>query len=324
MPRRQLRRLAAVICLLSVSTFAHADGVTTLVLAFADLCVKTPPDFDALREKAKNLQLPIKPAERAGPTSETAPSSQMWTLERDGETFVLASATEERPHAGAIDYCQIAASNMRGEDVREALTKLLGLDEPAADGVMKGTGDKPSEQITMWRKEVDRSWLSIRLFYAAAGPFEIKLVSSRVAKFDCVPGQKEMMLSMAGRTGSWGVAGRASVVDGQTIDLCGINVSLNDIAAPSGSDALSLAAKQALADYIGDAPVNCIEEGKQPEDRFSGFCLVGEGESIGGLMVRGGFAKACAPVHKKWEQLARQKKIGIWASPSPPELSCAE
>jgi endonuclease YncB( thermonuclease family) len=322
--RRQLRCLAAAVCLLSVSTpaVAHADAVAKLVSAFADLCVKTPPDFDALREKAKTLQLPQESIGQPNPASKMATSGEAWTLGRDGETFVLASAREAGPRGGTIDYCQIAASNMRGDDVREALTKLLGLEEAATDGVMKGAGGKPSEQITMWRKEVDHSWLSIFLHYAAVGPFEIKLVSRHITKFDCVPGQKEMMLNVAGRTNAWYALGRASVVDGQTIDLCGLKVSLNDIAAPRGSDALGFAAKQALADYIGDSPVSCSIEGNQFNDRFEGSCTVGEGESVGGLMVRAGFAEACTPIHTKWEQQARRNKIGIWASASPPELAC--
>jgi endonuclease YncB( thermonuclease family) len=306
--------LAAVIYLLSFSmpTIAHADGVTALVSAFTDLCVKTPPDFDALREKAKTLQL--------------APGSapETWTLEKDGETFGLAAAREARQPRGTIDYCQIAASNMRGVDVREALTRVLQLNEAAAESVMKGTGDRPSEQITMWRKEVGRSWLTIHLRYAASGPFEIKLVSSRTTKFACVPGQKEWALDHADPAGSWSFAGPAAAIDGRTIDICGVKVSLDDIAAPLEADRLGADAKQKLNEYIGDGPVSCLENGKQADGGLKGFCLVGGGESLGGLMVKAGFAKACAPVHEKSEQLARQQQIGIWALSPTPELACAE
>lgn len=318
--------MAAAVCLSAVFTpaIAHADAVAKLVSAFDDLCVKTPPDFDALREKAETLRLPEESIPPPDPASKMAASGETWTLEKDSETFELAAGRGAGPRGGVLEYCQVAAGNMRGDDVREALTKRLGLEEPSTDGVMKGVGDKPSQEITMWRKEIGHSWLSLWLFYAAAGPFEIKLASRRVTKFECVPGQKEKMLDQAGRSNSWFALGPASVVDGQTIDLCGVEVTLNEMAASHGPDALGLAAKQALTDFIGDSAVSCSIGGKLAEDRFAGSCTVGEGEGLEKLMIAAGFAQACIPLYKKWEEIARQKRMGIWALPSPPELKCGE
>lgn len=121
------------------------------------------------------------------------------------------------------------------------------------------------------------------------------------------------------------VAGRARVIDGDTLDLGGQKVRLFGIDAPELDQvcdrdgrrwACGDAARAALAQIVGGRRVICAVQDIDRYGRNVATCLAG-GEDVAALMVRQGLAVAYRRYSGRYinaEAAARADGIGLWAS----------
>lgn len=123
------------------------------------------------------------------------------------------------------------------------------------------------------------------------------------------------------------IAGQASVIDGDTIEIHGQRIRLEGIDAPeSGQRCIDLMsgveircgqrAAFHLADMLGRHTVTCIESGRDRYKRVLARCDVG-GRDVGAEMVRAGWAMAYTRYSREYEPQeaeARAVGVGIWAT----------
>ena len=119
-------------------------------------------------------------------------------------------------------------------------------------------------------------------------------------------------------------SGRASVVDGDTLDLHGLRVRLEAIDAPEVRQRCQYNGREwpcgrraafALADMIGARPVSCRWREHDRYRRAIARCEVG-GIDLGGWMVVRGWALAYRRYGLRYvgqEQRARAARRGLWA-----------
>ncbi len=126
------------------------------------------------------------------------------------------------------------------------------------------------------------------------------------------------------------LSGRATVIDGDTINIDGTHVRLEGIDAPEASQSCArkeigtwscgAAATKALAKLIGERRVDCEERGHDKYGRTLGICFV-DGRDINAEMVRTGLAWAFVKYSKTYvetEGEARALKVGIWQAETEP------
>lgn len=126
------------------------------------------------------------------------------------------------------------------------------------------------------------------------------------------------------------VAGMASVVDGDTIDIGSQRIRLEGIDAPEaaqscgaragGNWACGHAAAEALAKMIGKRRVTCRSAGMDKYDRLLGICSA-DGVVINAEMVRRGYAWAFVKYSTRYikeEADARTAAAGIWQGVAEP------
>ncbi|MGQ3674280.1 thermonuclease family protein [Xanthobacter sp. TB0139] len=123
------------------------------------------------------------------------------------------------------------------------------------------------------------------------------------------------------------LAGRASVIDGDTIEVHGTRIRLAGIDAPESrqicthktTGARQRCGQQAalwLADWIGPRPVTCTPAGRDKYRRTLARCTVA-GQDIGAAMVRAGWAlpyMAGGKAYKSELRAAQKDKAGLWAT----------
>ena len=120
------------------------------------------------------------------------------------------------------------------------------------------------------------------------------------------------------------VAGRASVIDGDTLDIHGTRIRLHGVDAPESAQTCQdeigndwrcgKVAALALSDRIGTAPVRCLERDKDRYGRSVAVCYLGEID-INGWLVESGWAIAYREYSTDYvgqEQAARDAKVGVW------------
>lgn len=121
------------------------------------------------------------------------------------------------------------------------------------------------------------------------------------------------------------LAGRASVIDGDTIDIRGTRVRLHGIDAPeTGQPCTTRAGHQwrcgqqaalALDEHIGSRPVRCERRDIDRYGRIVAECFLGE-QSLNRWMVRHGWAVAYRQYSLDYvqdEDRARQEGRNIWS-----------
>jgi endonuclease YncB( thermonuclease family) len=126
------------------------------------------------------------------------------------------------------------------------------------------------------------------------------------------------------------LAGTASVIDGDTIDIDGKRVRLEGIDAPEtaqvcrrangGEWSCGRAAADALAQLVGTRRVTCRDEGTDKYDRVLGVCSV-EGVEINAELVRRGYAWAFVKYSERYvkqEAEAKAAAAGIWQGEAEP------
>lgn len=121
------------------------------------------------------------------------------------------------------------------------------------------------------------------------------------------------------------IVGRASVTDGDTIEIRGIRIRLHGIDAPESAQTCQNAAGKdyrcgqaaalALADRIGDANVSCESRDTDKYGRTVAVCRKGV-EDLNGWLVAQGHAIAYRTYSQEYvdqEVEAKRAKRGIWA-----------
>ena len=119
-------------------------------------------------------------------------------------------------------------------------------------------------------------------------------------------------------------AGRATVIDGDTLEIGGERYVLDGIDAPESGQLCRLDGKpwrcgqgaaDALAGRIGRRPVTCRELGRDRSRRVVARCTVA-GEDLGEWLLANGWAVArtlYAYEYTRAEQGAKSARRGIWA-----------
>jgi len=119
------------------------------------------------------------------------------------------------------------------------------------------------------------------------------------------------------------IVGRASVIDGDTIEIHGTRIRLFGIDAPEGGQTCNAQGKAyrcgqkaalALSDRIGGKTVECRPKDRDRYGRVVAVCLV-DGEDINGWMVAQGWALAYRYYsldYVRQEQHAESAKAGMW------------
>ncbi|MDP3553058.1 thermonuclease family protein [Methylocystis sp.] len=121
------------------------------------------------------------------------------------------------------------------------------------------------------------------------------------------------------------IVGRASVIDGDTIEIQGQRIRLHGVDAPEKGQPCFDAANQpyrcgqnaamALDEFIGLSPVSCREKDVDRYGRTVAACIV-RGEDIGLWLVRSGHAFAYRRYSSEYigaEQEAKNNRRGVWA-----------
>lgn len=123
------------------------------------------------------------------------------------------------------------------------------------------------------------------------------------------------------------IAGRASVIDGDTIEIHGTRIRLEGIDAPESrqicteretGEPVRCGQRAAffLADMLGEHNVACIENGRDRYRRILAHCQV-DGEDVGAAMVRAGWALAFVRYSREYEAQEVEAKAagaGLWAT----------
>jgi endonuclease YncB( thermonuclease family) len=119
------------------------------------------------------------------------------------------------------------------------------------------------------------------------------------------------------------IIGRASVIDGDTIEIHGTRIRLFGIDAPESNQPCTIQGKPfrcgrqaalALADKIGNKVVNCQPKDRDHYGRVVAVCLV-DGEDVNAWMVAKGWAIAYryySHDYVRQEEQASKSRIGIW------------
>ncbi len=121
------------------------------------------------------------------------------------------------------------------------------------------------------------------------------------------------------------VAGTATVIDGDTLEIQGQRIRLHGIDAPESRQLCRLAGKPwmcgkdaaiALAEKIGRRPLACEERDRDRYGRIVAKCSVAS-EDLGEWMVANGWAVAYylfSYEYSRAEHRAKSARRGIWAS----------
>lgn len=121
------------------------------------------------------------------------------------------------------------------------------------------------------------------------------------------------------------LAGVASVIDGDTLEIHGQRIRLFGVDAFESRQTCDEGAKrwpcgrraaQALADYIGRNTVVCQAQGARSYDRIVARCFVKGGEDLASYMVREGYALAWTQYSMQYlgdQAAAKAARKGAWA-----------
>jgi endonuclease YncB( thermonuclease family) len=119
--------------------------------------------------------------------------------------------------------------------------------------------------------------------------------------------------------------GRASVIDGDTVEIHGKRIRLYGIDAVESGQRCQKEGRPwrcgrdsafALADKIGQRPITCSGDEFDQYRRLIARCTI-NGEDLGGWMVEHGWAVAFrrySELYVGQEARARKKRVGLWSS----------
>ncbi len=122
------------------------------------------------------------------------------------------------------------------------------------------------------------------------------------------------------------IAGRASVIDGDTLEIHDRRIRLWGVDAPEGGQSCDGAdgagyacgrlSANRLDQHLRDKTVSCFEEDTDRYGRMVARCEV-DGEDVGAWLVRHGYAvgydRYAGGAYVREEAAARQARAGVWA-----------
>jgi endonuclease YncB( thermonuclease family) len=132
-----------------------------------------------------------------------------------------------------------------------------------------------------------------------------------------------LLAALALPAGAADLVGRASVIDGDTIELHGQRIRLHGIDAPESAQKCyqygeswpcGRRAASALAEHIGARTVSCEARDRDQYGRIVAVCVVG-GDNLNAWMVRQGWALAYRHYSTSYvtdEDAARKAHAGVW------------
>lgn len=139
-----------------------------------------------------------------------------------------------------------------------------------------------------------------------------------------------VLLASCGAADAGSPSGRASVIDGDTIEIAGERVRIWGVDAPEDGQTCTRGAETwrcgqqsafALADWIGQRPVTCQEQDRDRYGRSVATCSVG-GQDMGEWLVRHGWAIEYTQYsdgrYQAAERAARAAGSGVHAGPFTP------
>lgn len=122
------------------------------------------------------------------------------------------------------------------------------------------------------------------------------------------------------------VSGLAGIIDGDTLSIVGETIHLSGIDAPEGAQLCvresrrkwpcGQRAADALKIIVGDQPVICRGDRRDPSGGLLAVCASAEGREINGLLVEAGLAVADRQESQAYvaaEQRARSGGRGLWS-----------
>lgn len=121
------------------------------------------------------------------------------------------------------------------------------------------------------------------------------------------------------------VVGRASIIDGDTLEIQDQRIRLWGVDAPesrqicnqpSGAYRCGQTAANQLDQWIAGRPVSCVEDSRDRYRRMVARCEVG-GEDVGAWLVRRGYAvrypEYAGAAYMVQEVAARRDRAGVWS-----------
>lgn len=119
-----------------------------------------------------------------------------------------------------------------------------------------------------------------------------------------------------------GITGRATVIDGDTIEIAGQRIDLFGIDAPEGKQLCTIGGKSwrcgqqasfVLAEFIGKAWVRCNLKDRAPDRPAVAVCYLGK-KNVNAWMVRNGWAVdyRSKGAYGTEQMHARRNRLGIW------------
>jgi endonuclease YncB( thermonuclease family) len=160
----------------------------------------------------------------------------------------------------------------------------------------------------------------------AAGYAASDLISGDAFGFD----SRQQQISTASATI---LVGKASVIDGDTIEIHGERVRFNGVDAPESSQTCDdregktyrcgARAANALDEFLsGSSPTRCEFVERDRYGRFVGDCFRADGTSVQAAVVRSGWAmdwpRYSKGAYAGQQEAAKAEGIGIWAGPFQP------
>ena len=131
-------------------------------------------------------------------------------------------------------------------------------------------------------------------------------------------------VSFTAQAAETSITGRASVIDGDTIEIHGTRIRLQGVDAPESAQTCTTPegrpwpcgqrAALALADHLGQSTVHCVPSTKDRYGRTIATCDL-DGEDLGHWLVSNGLAVAYRHYSEAYvpqEEAAKKDKLGIW------------
>lgn len=145
---------------------------------------------------------------------------------------------------------------------------------------------------------------------------------------DFVPTIPDTLVAKATASNPESIVGRASVIDGDTIEIHGERIRFNGIDAPESAQSCKdgngnpyrcgARSAGALAVFLKEsAPTRCEFVERDQYGRFVGDCFRADGASVQAALVRSGWAmdwpRYSGGAYANEQAAAKNERIGIWA-----------